>query len=210
MTVEWQEIESNQSSPFLCIVYARVSKTNGQSDVSIDSQTHSFEKNTAFGFEMSTNYKPLPWWNFNTSFDIYSRAQKGSVVGEEVSVQNTATNFRMNHNFKAFKNTTFQLFGRFSGRQKVLQYDLLSNYYINLGMRQNFANNKGTFSINFNDVFKTQRFAFESFRTVIQRGDLRRDTQAIYFGLSYKFGGGKNKALTRKKRDKNEKRGGLL
>ncbi|WP_075343361.1 TonB-dependent receptor domain-containing protein [Tenacibaculum agarivorans] len=169
-----------------------------------------FDRNQAFGFELSANYKPLKWWSVTTSFDIYSRAQKGTILGEKVAVQNTATNFKVNHNFKVFDNTTFQVFSFLSGPQKVLQYELKSNYFVNLGLRQSFANKKGTLSINFNDIFRTQRFAFESFRTVIQRGDLRRDSQAIYLGLSYKFGVGKNKALKRKKRDKNEKRGGLL
>ena len=169
-----------------------------------------FEDNNAYGFELAANYKPIAWWNFNTSFDIYSRKQKGDIENEQVKVTNTAINFRMNHNFKATQKLTFQLFGKFSGKQKILQYELKSNYYVNAGARYNFAKGKGTFSLNFNDIFKTQRFAFESYRTIFQKGDLRRDSQTIYFGISYRFGGGKNKALKRKKRDTNEKRGGFL
>ncbi|OSY87043.1 TonB-dependent receptor [Tenacibaculum holothuriorum] len=169
-----------------------------------------FDDNNAYGFELAANYKPLSWWNFNTSFDIFSRKQKGDIENEQVEVTNTATNFRMNHNFKATKDLTFQLFGIYSGKQKILQYELKDNYYINAGARYNFAQGKGTLSLNFNDIFRTQRFAFESYRTVFQRGDLRRDSRTVYFGLSYRFGGGKNKALKRKKRDNNEKRGGFL
>ncbi len=169
-----------------------------------------FEDNSAYGFELAANYKPVSWWNFNTSFDIYSRKQKGDIENEQVEITNTATNFRMSHNFKATQKLTFQLFGRFSGKQKILQYELKSNYYVNAGARYNFSEGKGTFSLNFNDIFKTQRFAFESYRTIFQKGDLRRDSQTVYFGVSYRFGGGKNKALKRKRRDNNEKRGGFL
>ena len=169
-----------------------------------------FEDNNAYGFELAANYKPTSWWNFNTSFDIFSRKQKGDIENEQVEVTNTATNFRMNHNFKATKDLTFQLFGIYRGKQKILQYELKDNYYINAGARYNFAQGKGILSLNFNDIFRTQRFAFESYRTIFQRGDLRRDSRTVYFGISYRFGGGKNKALKRKKRDNNEKRGGFL
>lgn len=36
-----------------------------------------FDNTTAFGLELSSNYKPTSWWNFNASFDLYSRKQKG-------------------------------------------------------------------------------------------------------------------------------------
>ena len=74
----------------------------------------------------------------------------------------------------------------------------------------NFAKGKGTLSINFNYIFKTQRFAFEAYRTINQVGEFRQDSQNVYLGLSYRFGGGKNKALKRKKRDNFQKRDSFL
>ena len=63
------------------------------------------------------------------------------------------------------------------------------------------------FSIN--DVFKTQGFAFNAFRTIIQEGEFKRDSQSIYLGLSYRFGI-KSKKAKRKKRDSNEKKDKFL
>ena len=75
---------------------------------------------------------------------------------------------------------------------------------MNLGARYNFANGKGTVNLTYNDIFRTQRFAFNAFRTIIQEGEFRRDTQSIYLGISYRFGI-KSKKARRKKRDSNEK-----
>lgn len=163
-----------------------------------------FDDNNAYGLEFSASYKPLHWWTINSSFDVYSREQKGVIENENVSVNNSLLNAKINQSFKATENLTFQLFTLYTGKQKVLQYELKENYFVNAGARYNFAKGKGTLSVNFNDIFKTQRFAFEAYRTIIQTGEFRRDSRSVFLGLSYNFGG-KNKNVKRKKRDKNEK-----
>jgi len=169
-----------------------------------------FDSNDAYGLELSANYRPTNWWSLNGSFDVYSRTQKGFIEGEPVEVNNTLMNAKLNNSFKATKNLTFQLFTFYSGKQSVLQYDLKDNFFMNTGARYNFAEGKGTLSVNFNDVFRTQRFAFETFRTIIQEGQFKTDSRTVYLGLAYRFGSGKNKSVKRKKRDKNEKADKLL
>lgn len=168
-----------------------------------------FDNNNAYGFEVSSNYRLMDWWSYNGSFEVYSRKQKGVIENENVTVENTLLNVKLNQSFKATKNLTFQLFTFFSGKQKILQYELKNNFYMNAGARYNFAKRRGTLSLNFNDIFKTQRFAFEAYRTIIQQGEFRRDSRSIYLGFSYRFGG-ESKNLKRKKRDDNLKKDKLL
>jgi len=169
-----------------------------------------FDSNNAYGFEFSTNYRLTNWWSLNGSFDVYSRTQKGVIEGENVKVDNTLMNVKLNNTFKATKALTFQWFAFYSGPQEILQYELKENFFMNLGARYSFANGKGTLSLNFNDIFRSQHFAFQTFRTVFQEGEFRRDTRTVYAGFSYRFGSGKNKSVKRKKRDKNEKADKLL
>ncbi|WP_281541139.1 TonB-dependent receptor domain-containing protein [Maribacter aestuarii] len=169
-----------------------------------------FDSNDAYGVELSATYRPTNWWSLNGSFDVYSRTQKGFIEGESVEVNNTLMNTKLNNSFKATKDLTFQLFTFYSGRQSVLQYDLKDNFFMNAGARYNFAKGKGTLSLNFNDIFRTQRFAFETFRTIIQEGQFKTDSRSVYLGLAYRFGSGKNKSVKRKNRDKNEKADKLL
>ncbi|WP_350286699.1 TonB-dependent receptor [uncultured Croceitalea sp.] len=169
-----------------------------------------FDSNNAYGFEFSSNYRPTSWWSLNGSFDLYSRTQKGVIEGESVQVNNTLMNMKLNNTFKATKSLTFQWFTFYSGPQEILQYELKENFFMNLGARYSFAQGKGTLSLNFNDIFRSQRFAFKTFRTVFQEGEFLRDTRTLYVGLAYRFGSGKNKSIKRKKRDKNEKADKLL
>jgi iron complex outermembrane receptor protein len=182
-----------------------------------------FDNTTAYGMEVSLNYKPLKWWSINSSFDLFSQTQRGitetlptdnsnttaeDIVIEEVEVENTAWNFRMNNSLKATKNLSFQIFGFYRGANQNIQFDVKSMYFVNTGARYSFAEGKGTFSLNFNDVFNTMRFAFDGTRPYASTGQFNWESRTVYAGLSYMFGSGKNKASKRKNRDNNTKEGG--
>ncbi|MGS2762018.1 TonB-dependent receptor domain-containing protein [Sinomicrobium sp. M5D2P9] len=169
-----------------------------------------FDDNSSYGLEISGNYKPVKWWNFNTSFDLFSQTQKGYVGTEYMEVDNTAYNFRMNNNFTVTKKLTLSLFGFYRGRNKSLQFDAKPMYFVNTGARYAFADGKGTLSLNVNDIFNTMRFAFDSERPFVQTGKFTWESNSVYLGLSYRFGSGKNRQIQRKNRDDNTKEGGGL
>lgn len=186
--------------------------------------THdNFENTSAYGLEVSANYKPIKWWNINGSFDLYSQTQRGlterlltdngsgtpeDIITEQVSVDNTAWNLRMNNSLTVNKQITLQVFGFYRGANQNLQFEVDPMYFINLGGRYSFADGKGTFSLNFNDVFNTMQFAFTANRPFAQNGQFNWESRNIYAGLSYRFGSGKGKASQRKDRDNNMKEGG--
>ena len=51
-------------------------------------------------------------------------------------------------------------------------------------------------------------FGFDGSKPYAQVGQFNWESQSVYIGFNYKFGGGKNRALQRKRRDSNEKRDG--
>ncbi len=171
---------------------------------------NNYDDNSAYGFELTGNYEVNKWWSFNTSFDLYSQTQRGVAEGELIEADNIIYNARMNHSFKASKKLTFQLIGLYRGANENIQYTTLAYYFLNTGVRYSIAEGKGTVSLSYNDILGSQQFAFDATRPVIQEGKFIRDTQTLFVGFSYRFGGAKNSALKRKKRDKNEKRSGSL
>ncbi len=186
--------------------------------------THdNFDDTSAYGLELSSNYRPTKWWSINGSFDLYSQTQKGiseslnvpienatinNVVRETTEVDNVAWNLRMFNNFKASKTLTFTAFGFYRGKNKTLQFDIDPMYFVNIGARVSFAQGKGTFSLNYNDIFDTMKFSFEGTRPYNQVGEFNWESNTIQASLSYRFGGGKYSAKSRKKRDNDEKSGG--
>nr|WP_233244017.1 outer membrane beta-barrel family protein [Tamlana fucoidanivorans] len=183
-----------------------------------------FSNTSAYGFELSSNYRVAKWWSLNGSFDLYSQTQKGiteyldtddlpnatpeDIVREEIEVDNVIWNLRLFNNFKASKKLSFSLFGLYRGQQKGIQFTRKPMYFVNTGLRYSFMeDDRATFSFNYNDIFNTMQFAFEGRTPYPSRGDFNWESNTWNIALSYRFGGNKYKALRRKSRDNNEKSG---
>lgn len=177
-----------------------------------------YDNNTAYGFEMSANYKITSWWDVQPAVDYSALKQKGAVTKfvpntdvtfvsiEEVNAN--AFNARLNSNFKATKNIRFNLFGFYRGGVEGIQFTSKEMYKIDGGVRFSMWNNKASLSIRFNDIFDTMKFAFDGDNPYPQSGQFKWESQSIFIGFNYMFGGGKNRALQRKQRDDNTKQGG--
>ncbi len=169
-----------------------------------------WDDNTAYGLELSGRYKPFSWWSLNPSFELYNSTEKGVVGTEYMEVEAMAYSFRLSQSFNVTKKLTLQLFGMYRSPTEMLQIKPEEFYFINAGARYSFLNDKATLSLNFNDIFDTQEFRFTSEVPYEQRGKFQGDSQNVYLGLSYRFGGGKNRALDRKQRDDNTSSDGGL
>src|SRR5690606_41986768 len=103
---------------------------------------------------------------------------------------------------------TLSMFGMYRGASEGIQMKRKPLYFVNTGARHNFAQGKGTISINYNDIFNTMQFAFEGDRPYEQYADFNWESQTAYIGLSYRYGSGKDSAVRRKNRDDNTTQGG--
>lgn len=166
------------------------------------------EDNSAYGAEFSGSIKPFKWWSINPSFEVYTQNIRGIIGPQFVEVENTAWNARINQNFNLSKNFSFQVFGLYRSPQQLLQIRTEEFYFVNSGVRYTFLNDKATLSVNVNDIFNTQEFSFIADLPYRQRGTFKPESQTVYVGFSYRFGGGKESALKRKNRDDNEAEGG--
>lgn len=178
-----------------------------------------FDNNTAFGFELSANYKIAKWWDIQPAIDYSNISQKGlvSVLREgtvdefdfvEREVDVAAFNARLNSNFKVNQRLSFLLFGFYRGGVDGIQNNSKEMYKIDAGGRYSLLNNKMSISVRYNDILDQMKFGFDSQNPYPSRGQFTWESQTIYFGINYMFGGGKNKALQRKYREDNTKQGG--
>ncbi|NNC51031.1 MAG: TonB-dependent receptor [Flaviramulus sp.] len=189
--------------------------------------THdNFDNSSAYGVEVTANYRPTKWWSINGSFDFYSQTQKGiaenirdgvqienatvaDIETNVTEVDNAAFNFRMFNNFSVSKSLSFTAFGFYRGQNKTLQFDIKPMYFANLGMRYSFLDdNRATFGFNYNDIFNTMKFRFDGTRPFVQNGQFNWESNTWNVSLNYRFGGGKYRAKSRKNRDDNTKSGG--
>ncbi len=184
-----------------------------------------FENTSAYGFELTSNYRPTAWWSINGSFDLYSQTQKSiaerltvaaevatesDIFIETVEVDNVAFNFRVFNNFKVSESLSFTAFAFYRGANKSVQFEQDPMHFVNLGMRYSFLAGKATFSFNYNDVFNTMKASLTADRPFRQKAEFNWESNTWNLGFNYRFGGEKYRAKSRKQRDDNEKDGGGL
>ncbi|MBL7559670.1 TonB-dependent receptor [Olleya sp. YSTF-M6] len=176
-----------------------------------------FDNSSAYGVELSSNYRPTKWWSVNASFDLFSQTQKSvaesfdsnqNIVLNTVQVDNVMWNVRAFNNFKVTKALSLSAFGMYSGKNKNIQFETNDMFMVNLGMRYSFLQGKASFSLSYNDIFDTMYAQFEGKTPYVQVGRFNWESQQISGRLSYRFGGGNYRAKSRKQRDNDTKSGG--
>jgi outer membrane receptor protein involved in Fe transport len=167
-----------------------------------------FKDNNSYGAEISGNLDFTKWWSANIGTDIYFKTIRGTVSSQFVEKDISIFNGRINNTFKATKNLRFQLFGMYRGQEQGLQFLRKSMYKTDIGASYNILKGKGTISARASDIFNTMNFSFDGDLPYKQDGAFYWESQSVYLGFNYRFGGGKNAALQRKQRDKNETQGG--
>ncbi len=163
--------------------------------------------NNAYGVELSGNLDFTKWYTANISFDMYNKKTKGYVGTDYVEVDVTTFNSRISNTFKASKNLRFQLTGMYRGEDLGLQFLRKPMWRIDAGSSLTILKGSGTITARVSDLFDSMHFAFDSTKPKVQTGEFHWESQTAYVGFNYRFGTGKNKAIQRKQRDKNETQG---
>jgi outer membrane receptor protein involved in Fe transport len=203
------------NDPISRILYPDDSDANGEKQIMTFTN---YDHNTAYGFEVSLNYKITKWWNITPSIDFSNINQQGIVfmydpvtqtskaIEREVAV--SAFNARMNSNFKVNKRLSFLAFGFYRGPIDGVQQNSHEVYKIDAGARYNLLDNKLNISLRCNDIFNTIVYSSDMLSPYPQTARFTMESRTVYLGLTYSFGGANIKKLERKQRDDNTNKGG--
>lgn len=172
-----------------------------------------FDDTDAYGVEFSASLKIAKWWRANPSIDFYSQKQFGTndlsnPNAARVEVTNEVFNARIVNSFTASKNLNIQLFALYRGANQDIQWEVDPMWMVNLGANYRILKGKGSIILRFNDIFRGMRFQFNADRPFVQNGRFQWESRTSFLGFNYRFGGGKNRAKSRRQRDSNEKQGG--
>lgn len=144
-----------------------------------------YDDSESYGLELSANYKPTKWWNFNSSFDVFANKY---FMGTEEST-GTPWNFRINNNFTLLKNLSLQNFFMYRGKFKFVQGEMQPMWRIDLGARYSFMDGKASLTARISDIFKTFHSEVRIGNPVPGEGNFNWESQTLYVGFSYNFGG---------------------
>lgn len=162
---------------------------------------HNTEDNTSFGTEVSARLKPASFWDINMDFNLYSQTLKGVLAEANVEEDNTFWRLQAHNSFRVSPSLRLQLMGMYMSEMKTLQFQIEDMYFVNLGARYNFWQDKASLSVNVNDVLNSQRQRLYAEIPQVQEGNFNWDSRTVYIGFSYRFGQNKARALQRRNRD---------
>lgn len=149
-----------------------------------------YDESNSYGLELSANYKPLKWWSFNASFDMFSNKFYLNDENLEVKeVTGTPWNFRVNNNITVLKNLSLQNFFMYRGKFKFVQGEMQPMWRMDLGARYSFMDGKASFTARVSDIFKTFHAEAHVDNPNRGMGNFNWESQTLYVGFSYNFGG---------------------
>ena len=171
---------------------------------------HNSGRSQSYGVELSGRLSPADFWDFNADFNLYGQEFSGYLGTTYVEEEDVAYSIQTNNTFKATDRLRFQLFAMYRSPSRSLQFESEEMYFVNIGGRYSFLEDRASLSLNFNDIFRTQYQTFTTSIPVPKTGELRNDSRSVYLGFSYRFGGGESKRLQRKQREDNTSGGGVF
>ncbi|HET7361478.1 MAG TPA: outer membrane beta-barrel family protein, partial [Salinimicrobium sp.] len=165
---------------------------------------------TTYGVEASGNVEILDIWDTRASFNLYSYEASGIIGGTRVENNNTSYRLSLNNNFEISDALKLNLFSMYMSPIQTLQFRIEDRYFVNLGARYSFWEDKASLSVNFNDIFNTRIQKLSTTRPVPQVGQFKAESQNIQIGFSYRFGSGKTRKRQREEIEHSTGGGGMF
>jgi hypothetical protein len=175
------------------VILEKLKKYNYSSE--IDPNKISFAIKENIGSKQNYNLAlsfPVPvkkWWTMNNNFTIFRNEYRGTLLGENINVGNTAFNFFTSQNFTIKKGWTAETSMWYNSKniEGVMQANAM--YAINAGLSKSFWERKGSLRLTVNDIFATARFSgLMNFGGVDLTLKNRWDSRQVRLNFTYRFG----------------------
>lgn len=158
------------------------------------SQPLNIASGTTFGLEGTARLQLSKIWDATVSGNFFTNKLTPGNLGPQYTALISTTGGqgwfgKVNSNLKLPKNFSLQLNGNYESPKVIAQGNQLESYWIDLAVKKNFWNNKGSLTINCSDVLKTRRFINE-YNTSVYTQTINRvkETRIGNISFTYRFG----------------------
>ncbi|MEY4433385.1 MAG: hypothetical protein RLZZ44_1519 [Bacteroidota bacterium] len=163
------------------------------------------------GFEFTLNYSPYKWWKLNSNFNFFQSDTKGDFVytnfNNVVVTQNfdrVATSWfsRLTSKITLPSKIDWQTNLMYTGPQNNAQGRVLGNFSANLAFSKDVLKDKGTFTLNVNDVFNGRKRIMETYLPGVlsSRSEMQWRVRQVTLSFTYRFNKAKNEREKQPKR----------
>jgi outer membrane receptor protein involved in Fe transport len=161
---------------------------------------------SSYGVELIGTYNPFKWWRLNGSVSGF-RVELNDVGGDtELSNNQLTWNAKLNSNMTVWKDLGIQISANYRAPMVDIQGQMQEIYAVDLGLKKDVLNKKGTITLRVSDIFDTREFNFESFGPgFAQTNNNKRQTRIAFIGFTYRLN---SEDSNRERRRQREEQGG--
>lgn len=146
---------------------------------------------TNYGLEVIFDWQVFKWWKLNLSVNLF----ESTIEGTELLNNEDKQAFRTSGKFSSFMNLpkdwTIQLSGQYRAPFMDLQTEMWPSYWVDLAVKKDVLQKRGTINIRIGDVFRTGGFGHETYNEQMNRVmSSRRISPTVSVGFSYKINNG--------------------
>ena len=153
-----------------------------------------------YGFEFTANYTPFKWWRISNNFNFYKFVTDGSFEGVNYDSNDVSWFNRLNSRITMPGKIDWQTIAMYRGPQERAQSIREGILSINLAFSKDILNEKGTLSLNINDLLNSRKRKSTDFTpTTISVGEFQWRERQILLNFTYRF----NQKKKRKRQQRN-------
>ncbi|SIQ60408.1 outer membrane beta-barrel family protein [Pontibacter lucknowensis] len=157
---------------------------------------------SSYGVELVGTYNPYKWWRLNASVSGF-RVELNDAGGDtELSNDQWTWNSKLNSTMTVWKDLAIQVSANYRAPMADIQGQMQEIYAVDLGLKKDVLNKKGTITLRVSDIFDTREFNFESFGPGFeQTNNNKRQTRIAFIGFTYRLNSEDNNRERRRQRD---------
>ncbi|MHC2992741.1 hypothetical protein OB13_14540, partial [Pontibacter sp. HJ8] len=143
---------------------------------------------SSYGLELVGTYSPYKWWRLNASASGF-RVELNDVQGDtELSNNQWTWNSKLNSDMTVWEDLSIQVSADYRAPMADIQGQMQEMYAVDLGLKKDVLNKKGTITFRVSDIFNTREFNFESFGPGFeQTHNNKRQTRIAFIGFTYRL-----------------------
>jgi hypothetical protein len=144
-----------------------------------------------YGLEFIVDYQITKWWKVNASINLYNSKIEGTELLNNESYEDFLWSGKLSSYMTLPKNWTVQLSGQYRAPWLDLQTRMYASYWVDLAMKKDVLNKRGTISIRVSDVLCTGGWGHETYTEQMNRiSSSKRLSPYVTVGFSYKINNG--------------------
>lgn len=159
------------------------------------------------GFEFIAKNDLTKRWNITTTYNLFRTSIDGGNIPGTMENSNLTWTLSVLSNLTVPKWFQVQFNANYTAPRATAQGMIKEIFFMNIGLKRNILDNKGSLSFNLTDILNTRRFLIETEGTNFTQDLMfNRETRIATLTFSYRFG--KQERRPQRKRSNNEGRSG--